>query len=83
MQTSCLSTRHPTQPSAALRLKRAALFCQSWMSARLDAWRQAHQAAAKRRVLWALSDAALKDMGLDRSDIESWIACGETDRRPR
>lgn len=53
------------------------------MSARLDAWRQARHAAARRRVLHALSNEALKDMGLDRSDIESVIACGDTDRRPR
>jgi uncharacterized protein YjiS (DUF1127 family) len=83
MQASCLSTRHPTRPSAASRLKRAALSCVHWMSARVETWQHARHAAAKRRVLRSLSNETLKDMGLDRSDIESWIACGDTDRRAR
>jgi len=82
MQTSCFShPRHPLPTPSPL--KQAVLSCLGWMRTRFDHWRHARRAAANRRVLRSLSNEMLKDMGLDRSDIESWIACGETDRRPR
>lgn len=79
MQTRCLS--HPLPAPSPLR--QAALSCLARLQTRFDGWRHARRAASHRRVLRALSNEMLKDMGLDRSDIESWIACGETDRRPR
>ncbi|MDM0117735.1 DUF1127 domain-containing protein [Variovorax sp. J22R133] len=54
-----------------------------WTRERFADWRRARRAATECRALHALDDLTLKDVGLDRSQIESWVACGDTDRRAR
>jgi uncharacterized protein YjiS (DUF1127 family) len=61
----------------------AARIAVTWWRARSAAWRQMRRDAADRRELLALDDLTLRDMGFHRSEIDSWIACGDVDRRPR
>ena len=83
MPSHTLSSRSPSRLPTVPFVRRAALLCLEGIKAQLEAWQRAAQAARDRRELQALDNETLKNIGLDRSDIESWITRGDIDRRAR
>lgn len=82
LRTIGVITREPAMttispPTSAPRRQRLLHAIGYWLRHPADAWRAARRRAADRRLLQAMSDAELRDLGLGRGEAAHWTQAAE------